>query len=134
MRESQKNPDALLGVAERAQNELPVIVDIDLKIKDDGELDYGDHLYSEKQLMQVVEVYQSVLRQIVDECTDENLMCVILEKPLYYLSVGELTYAKSGFHLHFPSLFLNRQNMAVHVIPRVQKVLTRARGIQKLRN
>lgn len=117
------NPAALLGVAERAQNELPVIVDIDLKIKDDGDIEYGDHLYSEKQLNQVIEVYQSVLRNIVDECTDAHLMCVVLEKPLYYIPVGETSYAKNGFHLHFPSLFLSRQNMAVHVIPRVQKVL-----------
>ena len=117
------NPDALLGVAERAQNELPVIVDIDLKIKDEGKVDYGEHLYNEKQLSQVVEVYQSVLRNVIDECTDANLMCVVLEKPLYYLPAGDVTYAKNGFHLHFPALFLSRQNMAVHVIPRVQKVL-----------
>ena len=118
-----QNPDALLGVAERAQNELPVIVDIDLKIKDEGKIDYGEHLYNKKQLSQVVEVYQSVLRNVVDECTDANLMCVVLEKPLYYIPAGEATYAKNGFHLHFPSLFMSRQNMAVHVIPRVQRVL-----------
>lgn len=117
------NPDALLGVAERAQNELPVIVDIDLKIKDEGKIDYGEHLYNKKQLSQVVEVYQSVLRNVVDECTDDNLMCVVLEKALYYLPAGDATYAKNGFHLHFPALFLSRQNMAVHIIPRVQKVL-----------
>ena len=118
-----KNPDALLGVAETAQNELPVIVDIDLKIKDEGKIEYGEHLYSKKQLNQVVEVYQSVLRNIIDECTDKNLMCVVLEKPLYYLPVGDSTYAKNGFHLHFPDMFVTRQNMAVHIIPRVQKVL-----------
>lgn len=117
------DPTAIFGVAERAQNELPVIVDIDLKIKDDGNIDYGEHLYTEEQLFQVIEVYQSVLRNIVDECTDENLMCVVLEKPLYYLPAGETNYAKNGFHLHFPSLFISKQNMTVHVIPRVQKVI-----------
>jgi len=127
-----ENPDAPLGVAERAQNELPIIVDIDLKIKDVGKIDYGDHLYTEKQLNQVVEVYQSVLRNVVDECTDANLMCVVLEKPLYYIPAGEDNYAKNGFHLHFPSLFLSRQNMAVHVIPRVKKKLTDMKVFQDL--
>ena len=118
-----KNPDTPVGVAERAQNEIPVIVDIDLKIKDEGTIDYGEHLYTNEQLAQVIEVYQSVLRNVVDECADTHLTCVVLEKPLYYFSVGETTYAKNGFHLHFPSCFLSRQDMAVHVIPRVQKVL-----------
>ena len=117
------NPNIPVGIAERAQNEIPVIVDIDLKIKEEGTTDYGEHLYNDKQLSQVIEVYQSVLRNVLDECANAHLTCVILEKPLYYLSVGDTTYAKNGFHLHFPSCFLSRQDMAVHVIPRVQKVL-----------
>ena len=79
-----QNSCAVLGVAERAQNELPILVDIDLKIKDDGKVEFGDHLYTKKQLQQVIQVYQSVLRNIVEECTDSNLTCVVLEKDPYY--------------------------------------------------
>ncbi len=127
-----ESPNTPFGVAERAQNELPVIVDIDLKIKDDGKIDFGDHLYTPEQLSQVVEIYQSVLRNIIDECTDDHLMCVVLEKQLYYVPGGEHNYAKNGFHLHFPSLFLSRQNMAVHVIPRVQKTMSEMRVFENL--
>ena len=126
-----ENPAAVLGIAERAQNEIPVIVDIDLKIKDDGE-DFGDHLYTPQQLKQVIQVYQSVLRNIIEECTDQNLTCVILEKDPYYIDVGESTYVKNGFHLHFPSLFLSRQDMAVHVIPRVQASLRNLKVFESL--
>lgn len=119
----KENPDAVLGVAECPQNELPIIVDIDLKIKDDGEVEFSDHLYSPEQLDQVIQVYQSVLRNVIEDCTDSNLMCIVLEKDPYFLTSGENSYVKNGFHLHFPSIFVSRQDMAVHIVPRVQQVI-----------
>lgn len=68
----------------------------------------------------MIEVYQSVLRNIVEGCTDDHLLCVLLEKPMYYITAGETTYAKNGFHLHFPNLFLSKVDQEVHLIPRVQ--------------
>lgn len=120
----QENPNAILGIAEKIQPFIPVLVDIDLKIKDDGKVEYGEHLYTTTQLHQVISIYQSVLRTIVDGCTDANLMCVVLEKSIYYVDVGDTSYAKNGFHLHFPALFLSRVDQQVHLIPRVQKLMT----------
>lgn len=115
----ENNP--IIGIAEKPQYYLPVIVDIDLKVKETNELKIEeDHLYSKQQVIQVIEIYQSVLRNIVDECTDDHLLCVLLEKPVYYLNAGENTYVKNGFHLHFPNLFLNKVDQEVHLIPRVQ--------------
>ena len=116
-----KNP--ILGIAEKPQYYLPVLADIDLKIKDDGAVEFGDHLYSPEQAIQVIEVYQSVLRNIVDQCTDNHLICVLLEKPIYYITTGEVVHAKNGFHLHFPNLFLNKADQEVHLIPRVQEII-----------
>ena len=34
-------------------------------------------------MITTIEVYQSVLRQIIEDCSDDNLICLVLEKPLY---------------------------------------------------
>lgn len=115
--------DTIVGVAEKPQHYLPVLVDIDLKIKDTGEIELGDHLYSEDHVKQVIEVYQSVLRNIVEGCTYDHLFCILLEKPMYYIQAGEITYAKNGFHLHFPNIFLSKVDQEVHLIPRVQEAV-----------
>lgn len=115
-------PESIVGVAEKPRPYLSVLADVDLKIKDTNQ-DYGEHLYSEDHVIQIIEIYQSILRNIVDNCTDDLLMCVLLEKPIYTITAGETTYVKNGFHLHFPNLFLSKIDQEVHLIPRVQKVM-----------
>ena len=128
----QNDKNCILGVAEKPQHYLPILADIDLKLKDIDKLDYGEHLYSREQVQQVIEVYQSVLRNIVDQCTDDNLLCVLLEKPLYYITVGENVSAKNGFHLHFPNLFLSKVDQEVHLIPRVQDLISNMKIFENL--
>jgi len=115
--------NCIVGIAEKPQHYLPVLADIDLKIKDDGSVEYDEHLYSENQCNQVIEIYQSVLRQIVDNCTDDNLLCVLLEKPIYYIASGESSYIKNGFHLHFPNTFLSKVDQEVHLLPRIKDLM-----------
>jgi P4 family phage/plasmid primase-like protien len=117
----REDNDAIIGVAEKPQHYLPVLVDVDLKVIDNEEIDFGEHLYNQEHVNNVIEVYQSVLRNIVEGCTDGNLLCVLLEKPPYYVTSGETKYVKNGFHLHFPNLFLNKVDQEVHLIPRVQE-------------
>lgn len=116
-----KNPHHIVGVAEKPQQYLPVLVDVDLKIKDNGELDFDEHIYTDEQALNIIKIYQSELRSIVDGCTDSHLLCVLLEKPIYYITANENTYAKNGFHLHFPNLFLSKLDHEVHLLPRVQE-------------
>jgi len=118
-----QNEDCIVGIAEKPQHYLPVLADIDLKVKDDGNVEYDDHLYSEEQCKQIIEVYQSVLRHIVENCTDDNLLCVLLEKPIYYISSGETSYVKNGFHLHFPNTFLSKVDQEVHLLPRIKDII-----------
>ena len=115
----ETDEDPKVGVAEKPQNFLPVLSDIDIKIKEDDlpedALSTGS-LYNETHTSKVIEVYQSVLKNIVDNCTPEMLMCVLLEKEPYFIS----GYCKHGFHLHFPNLFLSRGDLESHLIPRVR--------------
>jgi P4 family phage/plasmid primase-like protien len=117
--------DPVVGLAEKPQQYLPVLADIDLKIKEEDGVDLGDQLYTQDHLKQVIQVYQSILRDIVEDCNDEKLMCVLLEKPMYRVSQNEISYVKNGFHLHFCNIFLNKVDQEVNLIPRVQIELKR---------
>lgn len=122
-REELDENKLICGVAEKPQHYLPVLVDIDLKVKDTEDTEFSDHLYSDTQVTRVIEIYQSVLREIVDQLCEKDLTCVVLEKPIYYLTSGESMFAKNGFHLHFPSIFLSKIDQEVHLIPRIQEKL-----------
>ena len=121
--------DEILGIAEKPQSYIPVLVDVDLKVKlEDGEKCWknGEHLYTQNQVEQIVSIYQSVLLSTIEDCKDKELLCVLLEKPIYYHTAGENVYVKNGFHLHFPNTFLNRTEQEIHIIPRVQKLVKEA--------
>lgn len=117
----EENP--ILGLAEKPQEYLPVLVDVDIKLKEENEDNFGDKLYTETQRNQIIEVYQSILMNIIEGCTDEKLTCVVLEKPLYRITKNNKTYAKNGFHLHFPYIFLKNVEQETQLIPRVQLAL-----------
>lgn len=114
---------SFLNIAEKAQQYLPVLGDIDIKIMETDDLDIiGDELHTEIHTNAIIEIYQSVLRKIVENCTDKHLICVLLEKPLYRVTKNGVTYAKHGFHIHFPYCFLSKTEQEIHLIPRVQEM------------
>ena len=116
-----KSPETSLGIAEKPQHYLPVLVDVDLKMNVDDDDNIPERLYEDPHIISVIEIYQSVLRNIVEDCSDENLICLVLEKPLYVQIKGDNTYVKNGFHLHFPFTFLNKVDQEIHLIPRVKQ-------------
>ena len=117
------------GIAEKNQHYLPVLADFDIKIEKTEDVEFYDgdyysgHLYSTHHLKEVINIYQSVLRNIVDGCDDDKLNCVVLEKPIYEITKNGTTYFKNGFHLHFVNLFLSKTDQDIHLIPRVQDAL-----------
>ena len=72
----------VMAIGEKPQHFLPVIADIDIKLESKNE-EIPDKLYRREHIIQTVETYQSVLRNMLDDCTDDNLICIVLEKPLY---------------------------------------------------
>lgn len=117
------------GLAEKPSHYLPVLGDIDIKIKiteNKDEKEYtreGFPLYEIENALSVIEIYQSVLRKIVDDCNDDQLLCVLLEKPPYIIEKNGIKYKKHGFHLHFPNCFLSKIDQEIHLIPRVQEAV-----------
>ena len=82
--------EEILGIGEKPTHYLPVLCDIDIKIEDDS-VDFSEeeHIYTKKNVNDIIEIYQSVLRNIVQDCTDDNLLCVVLEKPIYSINKNE---------------------------------------------
>ena len=69
----ENNPDIIVGIAEKPNNGsyLPVLVDVDLKRKDEDDED-DDRLYTIEHVIEVIKIYQTVLRLIVNDCQDNN--------------------------------------------------------------
>ena len=122
-----EDSDGVLGIAEKIGNYMQVIADFDIKLKLTDELVIGEHLYTEKNVTDIIGMYQSVLRTILDGCTDDNLICVLLEKPIYSNTINNgkevLTYMKNGFHLAFPNVFLKKTDVEMHLHPRLKNLL-----------
>jgi P4 family phage/plasmid primase-like protien len=130
--ESTEEDKCIIGIAEKPQQYLPVLVDVDICIRDNDEKLDNDGLYTEDQLKFIIETYQSILRKIVEGCTDEDLYCVVLEKNMYQITRNEITYLKNGFHLHFPSIFLNKIDQETQLIPRVKHEINQAKLFENI--
>lgn len=112
-----------IGVAERPQSFIPILVDIDIKFDFFDDYVDGQKIIQDKHINSTVQIYQSVLRQIIEDCNDNHLICFVLEKPSYVKSYGDKDYIKNGFHLHFPNIFLNKEDHESYLIPKVKNML-----------
>ena len=134
---SKNGDDFIVGIGEKPEGYLPVLVDIDIKILEDDIDNYkitDNHLYTKENLNQVVEIFQKVLRETIDGCTDENLLCVVLEKNMYLIDKGGKRYYKSGFHLQMVNTFLSKGEHENQIIPRIQHYLQEENVFQNLEN
>jgi len=114
--------DIKSGIAEIPQTFLPVVVDVDLKIRVNTK--EQKPLHNKEEVETIVGVYQNVLRKILDKCTDKDLICLVLEKPPYIdEKKNGILYLKHGFHLHFPYIFLARSDQEEYLLPNIYKTL-----------
>jgi len=104
-----------------AYGTLPVLVDADIK-KEITDKNDVQKLYDDKFVLKLVQVYQKILRLLIQNIPDEDLLCVVLQKDPYVLENNKTNkiYLKHGFHLHFPRLFLSRVVQEKELIPRVK--------------
>ena len=103
-------------IAEKFQSIFPVLVDIDIKKEGNHK-----HLYTNTDVEEVVKIYQDVLKQIIQNCTPEHLICFVLEKPSYMVEKDGVEYTKNGYHLHFINTFLAKNDHINQLLPRVKK-------------
>jgi len=122
-----ESPDRVLGLLEATSvhSIIPVLVDADIKreYQGDDENVAVERLYTPSLVQRLISVYQKVLRSILVDIEDEDLLCVVLEKDPYLTEKNEKSgkrYLKNGFHLHFPRLFLPRVSQEKELLPRVR--------------
>lgn len=112
----------MCGITERSRDVLPILCDIDIKIGYDEDLhnDGNDlqHFYSEHHVKKIVHIYQDILKYILQDYTNCDLTCFVLEKTKPYIKGSVI---KNGFHLHFPYIFMDKKEIEVHLTSRVIK-------------
>ena len=109
------------GIAERFQSNAPLLVDFDIKVEKKNVIVNGDnHIYKKSQVNDVISIFNSVIRNTIDNVTDETLICCVLEKDAYEVTKNTVTFVKSGFHLHYPHLFCNTEDIVTHIYERVK--------------
>lgn len=129
------SPDAKsrsLGLAERPQSFLPVLVDIDIKIEGADDYIPGQKIIQDRYINSTVQIYHSILRQLIANCQDSHLICFVLEKPSYIKKYGDKEYIKNGFHLHFPNIFLNKSDHEAYLIPKIKGALNQHKIFEDL--
>jgi len=123
--------NVVLGFAEKPQTFLPVLVDIDIKIVDINQ-EINEKIYDDEIIEEFISAFQSVLRTIIEDCTDTTLICALLEKPLKVYNTQDTTFIKNGFHLHFPYCFLEKSDQENHLIPRVKDIIKNSNILKKI--
>jgi P4 family phage/plasmid primase-like protien len=119
----EDSSDPMVGLTEKPKAILPLLADIDLKIEetDDFEVDTSTRLYNEDKLKYIVKLYQNVISEVIQECKEEYLYCFVLEKDPYIKTIGDKRQLKNGFHLHFPYIFLHKDEISNYIISKVKE-------------
>ena len=119
-----ESPDKhIYGIAEKPTAYLPILVDIDLKVKVTEENDM-DCLYTKFNIVQIVRDYQETIKKVLLKPEPKHMICFVFEKPSYICNYGEIEYRKNGVHLIFINTILSRAEHEAQIIPRVKKLLS----------
>lgn len=108
--------DMRFGIGEKPDMYVPILVDVDLKREGIEKI----RLYDDDMVYNTIKVYQDVLREIVKDIKEEDLVCVLLEKNGY---MSKNNVWKNGYHLHFPYIYLSQVHHTDYLLPNVKKRL-----------
>lgn len=126
-----------LSIAEKPGEFVPLLVDIDLKREVQGKPVYeSNEFYTESDILDTVETFQKAICENVNRdvktLKNKNLRCIVLEKDLYIekkksdaVEKGDecMFIVKKGIHLHFPHLFLPKNDIKNNFMPKVKAMI-----------
>jgi P4 family phage/plasmid primase-like protien len=118
-----------IGLAEKSQEYLPVLVDFDIKVPTSSLTQQNTKLYDAEAVDTVAQIFQKTISELVDNVDVHELACFVLEKAPSNIESNGIEYVKNGFHLHFPYIFLKKEDHNVFLIPSVQKKLKELTGL-----
>jgi len=96
-------------LAERHQKYTQLVIDVDLSAE-------RSELYTTDDVEKLIQIIHTVVKTEVYDVDEKELLCVYLSKPPYKKSE---TIWKNGFHLQFPYLFLNQDDMKTIIFPSI---------------
>jgi len=115
--------DIRLTITEKPESVMPILCDVDIKIESPipNELEEIPRLYDDTMILSLIQIYKTVLFEILQNLKEEDFLCCVLEKEPYFITSknGEKTYKKNGFHLHFPRIFVSRYIQETEMMPRI---------------
>lgn len=108
-----------ISISERVINqEIPVLVDIDFKYKDEGELNRN---YTQKILKNIVAIYQDIIRETLIVENEKELLAVVMEKDEPEYKNGK---PSDGIHIIFPDCIVDMD---------IQNDIIRPKVLEKIR-
>ena len=117
--------DALCVSETVSTQEIPIIVDIDFYYKDDDLV----RKYTQKDLKNIVAIYQDVIRETLVVENERELMCVVMEKPETALKHGK---PYDGIHLMFPDCITDIDIQTTVIRPKVVERIKESGIFRKL--
>jgi len=114
---SEQGDKFIAGIAEKYNECLPILVDVDISFENDGKFDLGRKIYTDNEVRKLVQIYNKTLKSIIRNVKDQDLVAFVLEKP-HPVVVGTKIKG-AGFHIHYPRIWLKKMDHEVHLLPRI---------------
>ena len=113
-----KEVTSILEIA--SSNYIPLLIDVDLKIETrDGRSQ--KKLYEKKHVKNIVDCIFSVLKEVLLDIKEDDMCSFLLERTGYIEKKNSKEYYKNGFHIHFPRIWLTRNQLECIIVPMIEK-------------
>ena len=111
------------GLMEISEEQLPVLIDFDIK-QESSHGSKKEKLYTQRDIQEVIRAYHLALKELLPEISEEEYICIVLEKPPYEILNNHKKYIKNGFHLHFPKIYLSKHDHFSYLIPLIKEKIS----------
>lgn len=103
-----------------SSNYIPFLIDVDLKIETRNGKSQKK-LYEKSHVKNIVDCVFSVLRECLLDIKQDDMSCYLLERNGYIEKRNSKEFFKNGFHIHFPRIWLTRNQYECIIIPKLEK-------------
>lgn len=126
---------AVLYIAERPSTVRALYIDVDIEMKEDTYNELPIHqtnngyitdnvelqaIYHSNHIRNLIKICQTSIRKLVKDVTPNHLICYVLTRSPYKKFKNGVNTIKSGFHLHFPYIFLTQRDLKSNLFPHIK--------------
>jgi P4 family phage/plasmid primase-like protien len=115
---TNKEVTSILELA--SSNYIPLIIDVDLKIETRNGKSQKK-LYEKSHVKNIINCVFNVLKEVLVDIKEDDMCSFLLERSGYIEKKNSKEYYKNGFHIHFPRIWLTRNQLECIIIPKLEK-------------